>query len=432
MSSTWQTAYRSKLVSAADAIAPLPGDARVYISGNAATPRVLGRALAERAVQTPGTTTASHVLLLGDDPVIPRNRAEVRHRAWFVGPADRAQVNEGTADYVPCHLSEIPSLIRQMGHPLDAALLTVAPPDNHGFLSLGVEVLASLAAARHAMRVVVQVNARMPRVLGNSFLHVSEVDAIVEADEELLELACPPPTDIEVAIAAHVVPLVPERATLQLGIGGVPDAVVGLLHGREDLGIHSEMISDGVMDAVLRGTVTGRYKSLHPRKVVTTFVLGTRRLYDWVHENPGVEAHPCDVTNDLVLASSNDRLVAINSAISVDLTGQVNSDSVGRRIWSGVGGQVDFLRAASRSAGGVPIIALPSTAKGGTLSRIVPVLAEGAGVVTTRADVHWVVTEYGAVNLHGRTLRARAELLASIAHPSFRDALLAAARRGPG
>jgi acyl-CoA hydrolase len=432
MPGTWTTAYRSKLTTASSALASLPGDARVYLAGNAATPRALCRALTERAEQTPGAMTASHVLLLGQDPVLPRDREEVRHRAWFVGPADRQQVNDGVADYVPCHLSEIPSLIRGMDAPLDAALLTVAPPDDHGFLSLGVEVLASLAAAERATRVIVQVNARMPRVLGNSFLHVSEVTSIVEADEELPELAAAPFTAVEAAIASHVVALVPEHATLQLGIGGVPDAVMALLRGREDLGVHTEMVSDGVMDAVLRGTVTGRYKTVHPRKVVTTFVLGSRRLYDWVHENPGVEAHPCDVTNDPLLAASNRRLVAINSALSVDLTGQVNSDSIGRRIWSGVGGQLDFLRAAARSEGGVPIIALPSTAKDGTISRIVPVLAEGAGVVTTRADVHWVVTEHGAVNLHGRTLRARAELLASIAAPAFRDELRAAARRLPG
>lgn len=427
--STWRTTYRSKLTTPERAIAELPGDARVYVAGNAATPRVLGRKLAERAEMTPGSMTASHVLLLGDDPVLPRDRQEVRHRAWFVGPADRAQVAAGVADYVPCHLSEIPRMIREMGHPLDGALLSVAPPDDHGFLSLGVEVLASLAAAERALQVIVQVNSRMPRVLGHTFLHVSDVHAIVEADEELPELSPPAPTEVERAIARHVAPLVPARATLQLGIGGIPDAVMALLSDRDDLGVHSEMISDGVMDAVLRGTVTGRYKSAFPRKVVTTFVLGTRRLYDWVHENPGVEAHPCDVTNDLVVASSNRRLVAINSAISVDLTGQVNSDSIGRRIWSGVGGQLDFLRAAARSDGGVPIVALPSTAKDGAVSRIVPVLAEGAGVVTTRADVHWVVTEHGAVNLYGRTLRARAELLASIAHPRFRDELLAAARR---
>ncbi|MEQ1571765.1 MAG: acetyl-CoA hydrolase/transferase C-terminal domain-containing protein [Myxococcota bacterium] len=421
--------YRSKLCTADQAMAEVGGEARAYISGNAATPRALAAALTRRAESTPGHMVVGHVLLLGVDPVLPRDRAEVRHRSWFVGPADRDQVNAGEADYIPTHLSEIPKLIRSGPRPVDLALLSVAPPDDHGFLSLGVEVMASLAAAERARRVVVQVNARMPRVFGNSFLHVSEVDAIVEADEELPELPPETPTEVEQAIASHIVPLVPEEATLQLGIGGIPNAVIGLLRDRDDLGVHSEMISDGVMDAVERGVVTGRHKALHRRKVVTTFILGTKRLYDWVDRNPAVEGHPCDYTNDLGVASAHRRLVAINSAISVDLTGQVNSDSIGTRIYSGFGGQVDFIRAASRSEGGVPIVALPSTARGGAMSRIVPVLAEGAGVVTSRADVHWVVTEYGAVNLYGRSLKSRAQLLASIAHPAFRDSLLDACRR---
>jgi 4-hydroxybutyrate CoA-transferase len=423
--STWDV-YRSKLRTPEQALADVPGDARVYISGNAACPRVLAGALARRAEETDGTMTVGHVLLLGPDPILPRDRREVRHRAWFVGPADRDQVNAGVADYVPTHLSEIPRLVR--AQPLDVALLSVAPPDGHGFLSLGVEVMASLAAAERAKQVIVQVNPRMPRVFGNSFVHVSEVTAIVEAEEPLPELDIGATSAEEMAIAQHIVPLIPEGATLQLGIGGVPDAVIGLLRDRDDLGVHSEMISDGVMDAVQRGVVTGRHKTLHRRKVVATFMLGSHLLYEWLNENPVVEGHPCDYTNDLLVASSNRRLVAINSAISVDLTGQVNSDSIGTRIYSGVGGQVDFLRAAARSEGGVPILALPSTAKSGEISRIVPVLAEGAGVVTSRASVHWVVTEYGAVNLFGRSLRARAELLTSIAHPKFRDELTEAFR----
>ncbi|MEZ4237489.1 MAG: acetyl-CoA hydrolase/transferase C-terminal domain-containing protein [Myxococcota bacterium] len=422
----WETAYRGRHTTVDAALSDLGPGARVYISGNAATPRHLAAGLARRAdAATP--MTLGHVLLLGDDPVATREHPGVRHQAWFVGPADRAQVASGAADYVPSNLSEIPRMIRGMAPPLDAALLMASPPDKHGFLSLGTEVMASLAAVDNARKVVVQVNPQMPRVLGNTFLHVSEVDAIVEHDEPLAELAPAPPSEVERAIAAHIVPLVPAGATLQLGIGGVPDAVIGLLSDKTgmDLGIHSEMISDGVMAAVEAGVVTGHRKTRHRRKVVTTFILGTRKLYDWVHNNPVVEAHPCDHTNDLVVASSNDRLVAINSAVSVDLTGQVNSDSIGARIYSGVGGQVDFIRAAARSVGGVPIIALPSTACGGKVSRIVPRLAEGAGVVTTRADVHWVVTEYGAVNLFGEPLRRRAELLASIAHPDFRDGLLA-------
>ncbi len=425
----WIDRYRSKLVDADTAMATLGPGARLYMGGNAATPRHLAAALARRADAVGRTTplpmTLGHVLMLGTDPVPTRDHDAVRHQAWFVGPADRRQVADGTADYTPCHLSEIPRLIRGMEPGLDTALLMVSPPDAHGLMSLGTEVMASLAAAEHAKRIVVQVNPRMPRVLGNTFLHVDDVHAVVEHEEELAELGSTAPFAEERRIAEHIRPLIPKGATLQLGIGGVPDAVIGLLCEEEDLelGIHSEMISDGVMRAVEAGIITGRHKSRHRRKVVTTFILGSRALYDWCHDNPVVEAHPCDHTNDLVVASSNDQLVAINSAISVDLTGQVNSDSIGARIYSGVGGQLDFLRAASRSQGGVPIVAMPATAQGGTTSRIVPELLAGAGVVTTRADVHWVVTEYGAVNLYGKTLHQRRDLLTSIAHPRVRDAL---------
>lgn len=425
----WIDRYRSKLTDAHTAMAPLGPGARLYMGGNAATPHHLAAALARRAdavgKTTPLPMTLGHVLMLGADPVPTREHAAVRHQAWFVGPADRGQVADGTADYTPCHLSEIPRMISEMEPGLDTALLMVSPPDHHGLMSLGTEVMASLAAAETAKRVVVQVNPRMPRVLGNTFLHVDDVQAIVECEEDLAELGSSAPSAVERRIAEHIRPLIPKGATLQLGIGGVPDAVIGLLCEEEDLelGVHSEMISDGVMRAVEAGIVTGRHKTRHRRKVVTTFVLGSRALYDWCHDNPVVEAHPCDHTNDLVVASANELLVAINSAISIDLTGQVNSDSIGSRIYSGVGGQLDFLRAAARSRGGVPIVAMPSTARRGTMSRIVPELLAGAGVVTTRADVHWVVTEYGAVNLYGKTLHQRRELLTSIAHPQVRDAL---------
>lgn len=419
----WGPTYRSKLCTAAEAVAPLPSGARVYLGGNAATPRVLADALMDRARELDHVTVA-HVLLLGDDPFpADRTGGRIRHHAWFVGPADRPAVNAGAADYVPCHLSEIPRLIQSDPRGLDAALLMVSPPDQHGLMSLGVEVMASLAAAETAERVIVQVNPRMPRVHGNSYLHVDEVDAIVEASAALPELLPPPPTETERRIAQHIVPLIPDGATLQLGIGGIPNAVVGLLDGHKDLGVHSEMISDGVMKAVDAGIITGVRKSRQRRKVVTTFILGSAELYGWVHENPRVEAHPCNYSNDLLVASDNDRLVAINSALSIDITGQINADSVGPRIYSGVGGQLDFIRAAARSKGGVPIMAFPSTARNGTVSRIVPCLMKGAGVVTTRADVHWVVTEHGAVNLYGRSLRERQELLLSIADPRFHDEL---------
>lgn len=423
--SRWTAAYKRLLTTPARAVASIRAGETVYMSGNAATPMALARALADQAQRCPGVAVG-HVLLMGEDPfATQRAKGLIRHLSWFVGPADRAAVVEGRADYVPCHLSDIPRLLRARRPRIDVAMLMVSPPDKHGFMSLGVEVMASLAAAEVAERVIVQVNPQMPRVLGNTFLHVNDAHAIVEHDEPLPELPPGEPSEVERRIAAHIAPLIPHGATLQLGIGGVPDAVIAQLAGRNDLGVHSEMISDGVMRAVENGTVTGRFKTRHRRKVVTTFALGTRKLYDWLNENPVVEAHPCDHTNDLFVAAQNDKLVAINSAISVDLTGQVNSDSIGGRIYSGVGGQLDFIRAAARSEGGVPIIALPSTAAGGRVSRIVPTLAEGAGVVTPRADAHYVVTEYGVAELWGRSLRQRADALAAIAHPDFRQDLLA-------
>lgn len=421
----WRDRFRERTTTPERAVGGIaPGDV-VYMGGNAATPWALARALAGRAESCPGITVG-HVLLLGEDPFAELKAAgHIQHLSWFVGPADREAVASGRGAYVPCHLSEIPRLIRAGRPKLDVAMLMTSPPDKHGFLSLGVEVMASLAAAEVADRVIVQINPRMPRVFGDAWIHVDDVDAFCEAEEALPELTPHPPSDVERAIAGHIAARIPEGATLQLGIGGIPDAVIAQLEGRDDLGVHSEMISDGVMAAVEGGIVTGRLKTRHRRKVVTTFALGTADFYAWLHENPVVEAHPCDHTNDLWVASQNRRLVAINSAISVDLTGQVNSDSIGGRIYSGVGGQVDFIRAAARSDEGLPFIALPSTARKGTVSRIVPTLAEGAGVVTSRADVRFVVTEYGVADLWGASLRDRAEQLIAIAHPDHREALRA-------
>jgi acyl-CoA hydrolase len=295
-------------------------------------------------------------------------------------------------------------------------------------MSLGVETLASRAACRAAKTVIVQVNEKMPRVLGDSFIHVRRADAIVEHTEPLPTLASHPPTDVEAAIGRHVANLIPEGATVQMGIGGIPDAVYATLSGPLDLGIHTEMISDGAMGAIERGVVTGNRKTLHPGKVVITFALGSERLYEFIDNNPLIEAHPVDHVNDPFVASQNDNLVAVNSAIEIDLTGQVCSDSIGPYIYSGFGGQVDFIRGAARSKGGKPIIAVPSTAKSGTLSRIVPFLKPGAGVVTSRADVHYVATEHGVVNLFGKNLRERAEALITVAQPEFRDELERAAK----
>lgn len=417
----WLEDYRAKRVSAAEAVAGIASGARLYYGGNAAIPMALIRALAERYRELEDVQL-NHVLLLGDDPLSePEVAGHFRHNSLFVGPADRAAVNDGRADYVPIFLHQIPRLFDEKIVPLDAALVMVSPPDEHGFMSLGVEVLATRAACRNAKRVIVQVNEAMPRVLGDSFLHVGRVDAVVEATEPLPELTPHPSTEVEQRIGAYVGELIEDGATLQMGIGGIPDAVWASLDGVRDLGIHTEMLSDGAMAAIERGIVTGNAKTLHPGKAVITFALGTRDLYDFLDNNPLIEAHPVDHVNDPFVISQNAKLVAVNSAIEVDLTGQVCSDSIGTRIYSGFGGQLDFIRGAARSPGGRPIIALPSTAK--EHSRIVPTLKPGAGVVTTRGDVHWVVTEYGAAHLFGKNLRQRAEALIAIAHPDHREEL---------
>ena len=424
----WLDDYRSKLRTPAEAVAKIESGDRVYYGGNAAIPQTLVRALAQRRDEL-ADVQLNHVLLIGEDPLsAPGMEGHFRHNSLFVGPADRKAVNDGRADYVPIFLHQIPRLFRERIVPLDVAMVQVSPPDEHGFMSLGVEVLASTAACQMARTVIAQVNEKMPRVLGDSFLHVNRVHAIVEATEPLPELHLDPPTSVERAIAGHVLALITPGCTLQMGIGGIPDSVWESIEGPMELGIHTEMISDGAMRAIQRGVVSGIHKTLHPGKVILTFALGTAELYDFLDNNPLIEAHPVNHVNDPEVAAQNDNLVAINSAIEVDLTGQVCSDSIGPYIYSGFGGQVDFIRGAAHSRGGRPVIAIPSTAKSGAMSRIAPYLKEGAGVVTSRADVHYVVTEHGAVNLFGKNLRERAELLISIAHPDFQDDLERAAK----
>jgi len=424
----WLDDYKRKLKSPAEAVALIKSGDHVYYGGNAAIPWALIRALAERHDELENVTL-SHVLLLGQDPLsAPGMEKSFRHNSLFVGPADRKAVNDGRADYTPIFLHLIPRIFEQRIVPLDVTMVQVSRPDEHGFMSLGIETLASKGACQAAATVIVQVNEKMPRVLGDSFIHVSRVAAIVEATEPLPTLVPPPATDVERAIARHVSSLIEPGCTLQMGIGGIPDSVYEAMDGPLELGVHTEMISDGCMRAIERGVVTGTRKTLHQGKVVITFALGSERLYSFLDNNPLIESHPVNYVNDPVIASQNERLVAINSAVEVDLTGQVCSDSIGTKIYSGFGGQVDFIRAAARSKGGKPVIALPATAKGGALSRIAPVLKEGAGVVTSRADVHYVVTEYGVANLFGRNLRQRAEALIGIAAPQFRDELERAAK----
>ncbi|MCP4654637.1 MAG: acetyl-CoA hydrolase/transferase family protein [bacterium] len=424
----WLDDYNSKLQSPEEAVRRVKSGDRVYYAGNAAIPQTLVRALAQRHAELTDVQL-DHVLLIGKDPLsAPGMEKHFRHNSLFVGPADRKAVNDGRADYVPVFLYMIPRLFRDGIIVPDVAMIQVSPPDEHGFMSLGVEILASKTACQLAETVIAQVNEKMPRVLGDSFVHVNRVDAIVEASEDLPTLESKPATEVEKAIADYVVGLIEPGATMQMGIGGIPDSVFEALQGDLDLGIHTEMISDGAMRAIERGVITGNKKTLHPGKAVITFALGSAELYEYLNNNPFIEGHPVDHVNDPFIVSQNENLVAVNSAIEVDLTGQVCSDSIGSYIYSGFGGQVDFIRGAARSKGGKPIIALPATAKQGELSRIVPFLKQGAGVVTSRADVHYVVTEYGVANLFGRNLRERVEALIAIAAPRHQAELEQAAR----
>ncbi len=423
----WMNTFREKSTTPEEAVRCIKSSDRVYISGNAATPYPLLEALAARKDEL-NDVEITHVLLYGNDPLsAPEMDGHFRHNSLFVGPADRGAVNEGRADYVPIFLNEIPNLFFLGLMPLDVAVLHTSIPDEHGFLSLGVETLASKAAARTAKTVVALVNEKMPRTLGDSFIHISRVNSLVEVSMDLPELPRKPATDVEKQIGRHVADLVEDGATLQLGIGGIPDAALAALGDKKDLGIHTEMVSDGIMEAVEAGVITGARKNLHAGKAVTTFLFGSTQLYDFADNNPMFECHPVEHTNDPFVISQNDNMTAINSAIEVDITGQVCSDSIGTRIYSGFGGQVDFIRGAARSKGGKPIIALPSSAKRDQISRIVSELHIGAGVVTTRADVHYVVTEYGVAFLHGKNLKERARALIDVAHPNFREELEKAA-----
>ncbi len=419
--------YQSKLADLELAAGMVKSNSRIYVSGNAATPTPLLEALAKRKDELENVELV-HVLQLGSDPFLaPEMEGHFRRRSLFVGPADREAVNSGRADYVPVMLHQVPWLFKRGVLPLDYALVQVSPPDEFGFVSLGVEIIAAKAAVEKARRVIALVNPQMPRTLGDTFVHVSKFAAFVEVDFPLPVLPRDTFGEVEAKIGKYVADLIDDGCTLQMGIGAIPDAVLANLTGRQDLGIHTEMVSDGVMEALEKGIVTGQRKSLLPGKVVGTFVLGSERLYRFVHNNPLFEMRPADWVNDPFNVARNDNMIAINSALEVDLTGQVCADSIGTRIYSGFGGQLDFIRGAAASNGGKPIIALPSSGKNNTFSRIVPLLKTGAGVVTTRADVHYVVTEYGVAELFGKSLRERAQALISIAHPNFREELSKAA-----
>jgi acyl-CoA hydrolase len=418
-----------QIVSATDAVGHIASGNRVFIHGGAATPSVLLDALVARGPELADVELV-HFHTEGPGPhLAPAMAGHLRHRALFIGANAREAVNEGRADYVPVFLSDVPELFRSGVLPLDAVFLNVSQPDEHGYCSLGTSIDAALAASRRARLVIAQLNRAVPRTLGDSFVHVDAIDWGVEVDIPPYEHAERPFGEVERRIGEHVAELVPDRATIQMGIGAIPGAVALALRDKRDLGIHTEMFTDAVLDLVESGTVTGAAKEVNRGKIVSTFMVGTRRLYRFVDDNPMVEMRPVDYTNDTAVIRRFSRMVAINSALAVDLTGQVSADSIGTRFYSGVGGQMDFMRGAALAPDGQAIIALPSTAAGGTISRIAPVLAEGAGVVTTRAHVRTVVTEYGVAQLFGRSVRERAKALIEIAHPDFRADLAAEARR---
>ncbi|MFB3917235.1 MAG: acetyl-CoA hydrolase/transferase family protein [Terriglobales bacterium] len=415
--------YKRKLKTAHDALRCVESGMRVYIHPGCAEPETLVEALMDRAPFVRDVEIV-HLMTMGTAPYIaPEMAGHFRHNAMFIGANVREAVNDGRADYTPIFISEIESLFERGGMPLDVALIQLSPPDAHGFCSLGVGVDTTLTAAKCARHVVAQINDKMPRTYGDSFIHIKDVHAIVEVSRPLCELPKPQITDLHRAIGRNVATLIEDGVTLQTGIGGIPDAVLPFLTDRKDLGVHSELISDNLIPLIEAGVINGRRKTFRPRKVVVGFALGSCKLFDYVHENPIFEFRASSFTNDPMIIARNDNMVAINSALQVDLTGQVCSDSIGSYFYSGIGGQVDFLRGSSRARGGKPIIALPSTAKNDTMSRIVPMLSPGAGVVTSRGLIRYVVTEYGIAYLHGRSIRQRAEALIQIAHPKFRDEL---------
>ena len=425
----WTTQYQTRVVSAEDAVKAIQSGNRVFMTGNVSVPQKLLPALVQYAPELKDVEICQALSVGPADYVTPEMAGHLRVNTMFISANVRKAVQEGRADFSPVFLSEFPLLFKNKVLPLDVALVHVSPPDEHGFCSLGVEVGLTKSPAESAKIIIAEVNEQMPRTLGNSFIHVSRLNYIVPVNYPVPEFLMGGEgraDDVSQKIAGHIAELIPDGATLQLGIGAIPDAVLGFLGEKRDLGIHSEMFSDGVVRLVEKGVITNTRKTLHPGKIVVGFILGSSSLYRWAHDNPLCEFHRQEYVNDPFVIAQNEKMVAINSAIEVDLTGQVCADSIGPKFYSGVGGQVDFIYGASRSKGGVPIIALPSTTtlKDGTmLSRIVAMIKQGAGIITSRNHVHYVVTEYGVADLYGKTICQRARQLITVAHPDFRKDL---------
>lgn len=417
-----------RIVTPAEAVAGIRSGDQVYVQCAAAVPSALLDALVGRAPELHDVGVI-HLHTEGSGPhLAPDMARHFRHRALFIGPNARTAIHEGRADYVPVFLSDVPRLFETGAVPLDQVLINVTPPDRHGFCSLSVSVEAMHAAIRAATTVIAQLNPALPRTLGESFIHVDDIDLAIEVEQAPFERPPEPIGDVERRIGEYVAELVPDGATLQLGIGAIPAATALALTDRRDLGVHTEMFTDSIVDLVEAGVVNGSRKERNAGKIVSAFMMGSQRLYRFVHDNPMIEMRPVDFTNDTHVIRSFGRMTAINSAIEVDMSGQVVADSIGHRLYSGVGGQMDFIRGAALAREGRAIIALPSTAAGGTVSRIVGTLKEGSGVVTTRAHARTIVTEYGVAELFGRSLRERAAALIGIAHPDHRDRLKSEAR----
>jgi 4-hydroxybutyrate CoA-transferase len=429
----WQSIYKTRMTTAGEAVKSIVSGNRIFMTGNVSVPQKLLSALVEYAPKIKNVEICQALSIGPADYVKPDMEGHIRVNTMFISANVRKAVHEGRADFTPVLLSEFPLLFKNNILPVDVALIHVSPPDEHGFCSLGVEVGLTKSPAESAKIIIAEVNEQMPRTLGDSFIHASRLTYMIPANYPIPEMpmsAGETDPDTE-RLASYVADLIPDGATMQMGIGAIPDAVLKFLFDKKDLGIHSEMISDGVIDLVEAGILTSARKTLHPGKIVVGFILGSQRLYEWVHDNPLCEFHRTEYVNDPFVIAQNERMVAINSAIEVDLTGQVCSDSIGPKFFSGIGGQLDFIYGASRSKGGVPIIAMLSTntAKDGTLtSKIVPTLKPGAGVVTGRNHVHYVITEHGVAELYGKSVRQRVKALINIANPDFRADLERQAR----